>query len=936
MLTAALMLPGSALSQESSGRAVLTGRVTSRESGSPVQAAVLAIEGTRLVAQTDSSGRYRLLNVPAGPHVLHVRRIGFAPARVPVTIPTSGRLEINVTLARTTLELDDVIVTADASGRAAGELGTASVIDRPAIANQTAASLSGILELVPGIPIAPPGLDGVTQIALRTVPTTTSPASLVQGAPDAADLASFGTLIIVDGVPLSNNANLQSLGARGELPLSTAAGGGIDLRRIPAATLDRVEVIRGLPSARYGDLTQGAVLVHTRASSVAPEMAARYDARTLEVSALGGIDWRDGRQAVTASLDLANTRVSPGATRERTWRTAIQLAHRAAIGRELAGPAQLPRLTFDTRLDYWRLDSDSPEQPEIIPGRASFTHDQGLRLGERLRLALHENATIEWTLALDATRQRAYAQSLRSRPAQPFTDRTSEGRAIGRFVGGDYLSALSLDGDPRMLYSRLEGDLRGTSLGFDRRLRIGAEARREWNTGRGYLFDIEFPPQVSFNGVNGFDRPRRNDTLPAIASSALYADARLARALPRGMSLDVQAGIRVDVLHEGQTWFSGARDLVPQPRINAQLSATPWLRLRGAIGRTAKLPALGDLYPAAQWFDVVNVNRFTPDPAERLAVLTTFVRDPTNDALGFSRARKAELAIEADLGSRGATATLTRFEDRISEGVGLRRDPGFLLRDQYALADTGMGTGQPGRIVDPPIGADSVPIFVERPVNGSRLASSGYELTLRLPELRALRLRLEVSGAFTETRFSTPDRDFGSFQAVSAFEVDSRIDRIPYWEGAVRTGRRDLLTYRLVHHQPSLGLLLTATVQHTLTEWQRDEGGTDTLSFAGYVTRAGETVPVPLAQRTSPEFADLRRSRTGLRIGTRGPPADWLMSLTVAKTLPRDGRLSFYAFNVLDRLGTFGSATRDGRLFSSMRFGVDLTLRLDALLGRTP
>ncbi len=60
------------------------------------------------------------------------------------------------------------------------------------------------------------------------------------------------------------------------------------------------------------------------------------------------------------------------------------------------------------------------------------------------------------------------------------------------------------------------------------------------------------------------------------------------------------------------------------------------------------------------------------------------------------------------------------------------------------------------------------------------------------------------------------------------------------------------------------------------------------------------------------------------------------MNLTVAKTLPRNGRLSFYAFNVLDRLGTFGTATRDGRLFSSMRFGVDLTLRLDALVGRAP
>src|SRR5690606_23846073 len=100
------------------------------------------------------------------------------------------------------------------------------------------------------------------------------------------------------------------------------------------------------------------------------------------------------------------------------------------------------------------------------------------------------------------------------------------------------------------------------------------------NNGSGYQFDIEFPPQVTFNGVRGFDRPRSFDVVPAIATSALYVDDRFTRALPAGMLLDVQAGLRADVLHDGGSWLSGSRDLVLQPRLNVELAPTSWFRLR--------------------------------------------------------------------------------------------------------------------------------------------------------------------------------------------------------------------------------------------------------------------------------------------------------------------------------------------------------------------
>ena len=52
------------------------------------------------------------------------------------------------------------------------------------------------------------------------------------------------------------------------------------------------------------------------------------------------------------------------------------------------------------------------------------------------------------------------------------------------------------------------------------------------------------------------------------------------------------------------------------------------------------------------------------------------------------------------------------------------------------------------------------------------------------------------------------------------------------------------------------------------------------------------------------------------------------MNLQVSKTLPRGGRLSFFAFNVLDRRGRFGGSGYDPRPYPGLRFGVDLSMPL--------
>ncbi|MEW5917642.1 MAG: carboxypeptidase regulatory-like domain-containing protein [Gemmatimonadota bacterium] len=908
----ALVSLASSVAAQSS--AAIAGSIRDAVTSRPIAQATITLEGSTLFARSDSGGTYRLSGVSPGPQTLVVRALGYSLARVPVSVPASGLVRRDVLLARIALQMPQVRVTAEGIGRARGELGTATVINRDAIQVQNAVSLTGVLELLPGIALQPPGLEATQQVALRSVPTT-------YGVAERA--AAFGTLIIMDGVPLSNNANLQSTGPRGEIPLNTAAGGGIDLRRIPATTLERVEVIRGVPSSRYGDLTAGAIVIDTRAGAFANEAIARFDPSTTGLS-LGSGRTLFARHNATLTSDLTRTLVAPGVRDAAVWRGTLNLAHRTPLGTARDDSANVA----DTRVTFFQVYRQDAEQAEIRPGVASSDRSGGVRVAERLRFGRPGRPHVVVTAAIDREWQNSQSQLPLIRGAEPFTDRLTPGTSVGRFVQGSYVGAVRVQGAPWHLYARAEGVRPGPAWGGERTLRAGLELRRDWTGGPGYQFNIEFPPQVAFNGINGYDRPRRFDDIPAVAASASYIDARVVRALGSRASLDVQAGLRMDALHDAGWWASRVRDAVLQPRVNIEIAPRQWLRLRAGAGVTAKQPGVAELFPAPQYFDVVNVNWFPPNPAERLAVLTTSVVDPTNAQLGYAVAHKSEVGIEVDIGNSGAAFSVVGFRDVTRGSPGFVSTPSFLERAHFALSDTVIGSGRPPKFSPTPTSIDTVPVFVDVPTNLNRIANTGLEWTLTLPEITAIRTRAELTGAWIKSRLTNNALDFGPFARLGQFQVDARQPRTAFWRGDSQRGERALTTARIVHHQPSLALVLTGTVQYFLHERTVQQAATDTLAWAGYVTRTGVIVPVPPNARLDAQYADLRQPRQGLASVPASPPPDWLLSVQATKAILTNGRLSFYAFNALDRLGQPSTSGRAARLFARNRFGLEITLPL--------
>jgi hypothetical protein len=180
-----------------------------------------------------------------------------------------------------------------------------------------------------------------------------------------------------------------------------------------------------------------------------------------------------------------------------------------------------------------------------------------------------------------------------------------------------------------------------------------------------------------------------------------------------------------------------------------------------------------------------------------------------------------------------------------------------------------------------------------------------------------------------KSRLETGGIDF----AVSfpTFQISENQKIAPYYNGLIRTGERFLLTTRIIHQQPSAGLVLTGTIQHTLRDIQQNIGGTDTLAFVGYITRGGSLVPVAPADKGLPQYIDIRIPRRGVLVQPQKGAVNWLFSFEVSKTLPLDGRLSFYAFNAFDRVGHYGGLTTTPQFYQSNRFGLEVTMPVEGL-----
>ena len=107
---------------------------------------------------------------------------------------------------------------------------TSSKISRLAMASYAGNQLGDVMQLLPGGLATNPNLGYASQLNLRMISENASGIpGVTDGEEEAANMNSLGTLIIRDGAPVSNNANLQTVS-----PAITGAGTALGGTSSPA------------------------------------------------------------------------------------------------------------------------------------------------------------------------------------------------------------------------------------------------------------------------------------------------------------------------------------------------------------------------------------------------------------------------------------------------------------------------------------------------------------------------------------------------------------------------------------------------------------------------------------------------------------------------------------------------------------------------------
>ena len=143
------------------GPAHLSGIVLNN-AGRPVSGAIVEVWQTGLSTSTDSSGRFELASLPVGTHALEVRRIGFAPHRIPVQLAARSPTAVQVVLDKQVRMLDAVRVSARTLySRRGAEIeqrrqrGFGHFILRDELERSPTARVTDVLQRVPGVRVYP-------------------------------------------------------------------------------------------------------------------------------------------------------------------------------------------------------------------------------------------------------------------------------------------------------------------------------------------------------------------------------------------------------------------------------------------------------------------------------------------------------------------------------------------------------------------------------------------------------------------------------------------------------------------------------------------------------------------------------------------------------------------------------------------------------------
>jgi hypothetical protein len=830
----------------------LAGKVID-ENAKPIEFASILLVESGQWAISDENGHFAINNINIGKLTLTVQCLGYQKRTLlPMTVDHSITNMV-VRMKQESLKLDEVTVTAK---RKTDEATTSYTIDRAALDQQQLLNVADIATLLPGGKTVNPTLMSDSRMALRS-------SSQEKGN------ASFGTAIEVDGMRLDNNA------AVGETT-------GASTRTIGASNIESIEVVTGIPSVEYGDLSNGVVKVNTRRGKSPFIVEGSINQHTHQIAVNKGFDLGSRKGVLNVSLEHANSFSNAASPYTAYQRNILSLHYMNVFWRQTT-PLTV-NVGFSGNIGGYNSEADPDQELDDY----SKVRDNALRANADLHLLLNKR----WLTNLQLKASLSYAD----RKTTNYTHASSattlaylHGMEDGYFMaqpytGGADVPAVVLgptgywhvmqygDSKPLSWSVRLKGEQHASvnlgSFSVNSRLKVGADYTGSRNNGRGtYYDDMRYAPTW---------RPYSYDELPTLHNMAFYAEEKLMLPVSKLSTLELTVGLRDDITYVSNSEYGTVNSL--SPRVNARLVA--WrnrkkrvvsdLLVHAGWGKSVKLPSFQVLYPAPSYYDVEVFK--APSTADNTTVSAHYIHPQKavfNPELRWQYTLQTDIGVEMTV--KGTHLSLSAFHHRTYNpymSTTVFTPFSYLYTAPSALDAVNAPSAERTYSIDRSSGLVTVTAAGgsqqqlagsqrrvwqanNRYVNASPPDRYGLEWTVDFQQINALNSRLRIDGSYYYYK-GIDDVLFADIPASNATMSDGQpYQYVGYYRGSSATTagyaanasvtngavQRALnLNGTITTHIPKIRLIVALRVESTLYSYRRSlseyDGGTRGIVLA--------------------------------------------------------------------------------------------------------
>ena len=884
----------------------ILGRVTDRENGEAIAAATVRIEELSLVALTDGQGNFSIRDVPQGTYLLTFSYLGYSPAARTVKASSGKEHFIEVQMERMSYELDEVVVM---PVHRTHEGSSSSTLTQTALEYIQPSSLSDVLQLLPGYLSYDATLSSKEQMYAR------------QAGRDGN--TALGTAVISNGAPLSNNATLLRLPDDKVNDRSTV-GGGVDLRQISTDHMEQVEVVQGISSVKYGDMSSSLVILKPK-SGVSP-LSVRLKADPLNKLFYAGKGFSLGQRAGTLHIGADITQGRPDVRDNLQKYTRISFQASYAQKGSLAGRGLSNHLT----LSYVGTIDSQKNDPDLTPrtdkyqsyfNRVSLSYNGFWDINAR---AINH---IEAVFSADYTSQILRREmTVAPNGILPYPSATQPGEHEGTYLPAQYLSRYKNEDRPLSLFARVNAVGIYSPGRTTHRLMVGGEAAMDKNLGAGMVYDAATPPYPASSYAS---RERAYRDVPAMVRYSLFAEEKLLASLGRH-KIAVVAGVRLSALGNLPAGYRMRGRLYGEPRVNATWDLpsfsiggnTLQISLRGGYGQQVKMPTLDYLYPQTGYNDVIVLNYYSQNAANRLLWTYTSVCERTNSELSPNRNIKYEAGADFTLGG-GYRLSFTLFREQSGSGFDYRTryySLPYLKRSSLAHPVEGKPVLEDFVAVE-----DTLLLSYSTPMNSERTVKKGIEYSLTIPEISALRTSITINGAYYHTLY---DNSLPMQKYPSGLYMGKPYPYVGVYDWDYGTLYQQANTNVWLNtHLPRFRLYFSTMVQIVWLSSSRSK------QFSGlptsYIGKDGIERPFYPEMADDPAFSSIVLSFSDGYFRTNRAPVSASLNLKASKEIGKHLKASFF----VNRLWDYNPRYRTNLGTESRRwvvpfFGAEIQLKL--------